>query len=58
MATVPKGKRTHDAKIAALMAAQQVAHLLTFNGAHFASFPHVRVLDPVKVAAGEVMSLE
>src|SRR6266487_3057603 len=34
-----KGKRAHDAKLAALMEAQQVKHLLTFNGAHFASFP-------------------
>ncbi|MFZ4764889.1 MAG: type II toxin-antitoxin system VapC family toxin [Roseimicrobium sp.] len=52
-----KGKRTHDAKIVALMEAQQVKHLLTFNGTHFASFPEVTVLDPIKVAAGEIILL-
>jgi predicted nucleic acid-binding protein len=50
-----KGKRTHDAKLAALMKAHDVKHLLTFNDAHFTSFPDVIVLDPVKVAAGEVI---
>jgi predicted nucleic acid-binding protein len=48
-----QGKHTHDAKLVPLMEAQQVKNLLTFNGAHFASFPNVVVLEPVKVAAGE-----
>jgi predicted nucleic acid-binding protein len=50
-----KGKRTHDAKLAALMEANRVKHLLTFNAVHFASFPNVIVLDPAKVASGEVI---
>lgn len=47
-----KGKRTHDARHAAFMAAHQLEYLLTFNGSDFASFPHVKVLDPAAVAAG------
>jgi len=50
-----KGKRTHDARIAAVMAAHRVEYLLTFNGGDFASFPHVKVLDPEAVASGSVV---
>lgn len=47
-----KGKRSHDARIAAVMAAHGVLHLLTFNGADFAAFPQVKVLAPADVANG------
>ena len=47
-----KGKRTHDARLAAVMAAHRVDFLLTFNGGDFASFPHVRLLEPTSVADG------
>lgn len=50
-----KGKRTHDARHAAFMAAHRLEYLLTFNGSDFASFPHVKVLDPEGVAAGTLM---
>jgi predicted nucleic acid-binding protein len=50
-----KGKHTHDARLAAVMGAYGIRNLLTFNGDHFASFPDVIVLDPAKVASGEVM---
>lgn len=50
-----KGKRTHDARHAAFMAAHRLEYLLTFNGSDFASFPHVKVLDPGAVAAGTLV---
>ena len=49
------GKRTHDARLAAVMLSYNVAHILTFNGSDFRSFPHVTVLDPNDVASGAVM---
>lgn len=50
-----KGKRTHDARIAAVMAAHRVEYLLTLNGGDFSSFPHVRVIDPTAVASGSAV---
>jgi len=50
-----KGKRTHDARIAAVMAAHRVEYLLTFNGGDFSSFTHVKVLKPEVVASGAVL---
>lgn len=47
-----KGKRSHDARIAAVLAAYGVPYLLTFNGPDFAVFPHVKVLHPSDVASG------
>lgn len=47
-----KGKRTHDARHAAFMAAHRLEYLLTFNSSDSASFPHVKVLDPEAVAVG------
>jgi len=49
-----KGKRTHDARLAAVMEVHGVSNLLTFNGADFSSFPNVIVLDPSAVAAGQM----
>lgn len=51
-----QGKRTHDARHAAFMAAHGLEYLLTFNGGDFATFPHIRVLDPVAVAAGMLVT--
>lgn len=53
-----KGKRTHDARHAAFMAVHRLDYLLTFNGSDFSSFPHVKVLDPVKVVAGEASVIQ
>jgi len=47
-----KGKNTHDARIAAVMSAHGVEHLLTFNGDDFKRFPHVRVLAPEAMISG------
>lgn len=49
-----KGKRAHDARLAAIMGAHGVLHLLTFNGKDFASFPNVTVLAPADVVAGNI----
>ena len=46
-----KGKVAHDARIAAAMNTHRIKHLLTFNGADFARFLGLTVLDPHAVAA-------
>lgn len=51
-----KGKRVHDARHAAFMITHGLEYLITFNGGDFAGFPHIKVLDPVVVAAGEVVT--
>jgi hypothetical protein len=47
------GKRVHDARLVAVCHAHGVAHLLTFNVAHFARLagfgPGVVVVDPANV---------
>ena len=45
-----KGKRTHDARLAAVMLAHGVTHLLTFNTADFAAFSEIILLDPAALA--------
>ncbi len=40
------GVQVHDARLAALMQAHQITHLLTLNGADFARFPGITALDP------------
>lgn len=49
-----KGKRAHDARLAAAMSAHGVRHLLTFNGGDFAGFPGIVVLPPDDVIAGTI----
>ena len=46
-----KGKRTHDARLAAVMLAHRVTHLLTFNTADFAAFSEIILLDPAELTA-------
>lgn len=43
------GKQAHDARLAAAMQRHGLTHILTFNGADFARFSHVIVLDPHRV---------
>ncbi|MBO0697637.1 MAG: PIN domain-containing protein [Zavarzinella sp.] len=45
-----QGKQVHDARLAALMAAHGITHILTLNGPDFARFPAITVLDPATVA--------
>ena len=40
------GKQTHDTHLVAVMLANDIASVLTFNGPHFARFPGIKVLDP------------
>jgi predicted nucleic acid-binding protein len=42
-----QGKQVHDARIAALMAAHGITHILTLNGADFTRYPAITVLDPL-----------
>lgn len=46
-----QGKQVHDARLAALMHAQGIAHILTLNGGDFVRYPGITVLDPHVVAA-------
>lgn len=41
-----KGRRTHDARLVAVMLAPGVTHLLTFNTGDFASFTHISLVHP------------
>ena len=44
-----QGKQVHDAKLVALMQAHGIAHVLTLNGADFARYPGITVIDPATV---------
>ncbi len=46
-----KGKPAHDARVAAALSLHGLTHLVTFNRADFARFPHVVVIDPAATAA-------
>jgi predicted nucleic acid-binding protein len=41
-----KGRRTHDARLAAVMLAHGVTHFLTFNTGDFASFSNITLVHP------------
>ena len=45
------GKRVHDARLAAVMFAHGVTHLLTFNVEHFQNFPGLTVISPASISA-------
>jgi len=45
-----QGKQVHDTRLAALMLAHGITHILTLNGADFARFPTITVLDPATFA--------
>ena len=40
------GRQVHDTRLAALMLAHGVTRILTLNGADFARFPGITVIDP------------
>ena len=40
------GKQVHDARLAALMLAHGISHILTLNGADFARYPGIVIVDP------------
>jgi predicted nucleic acid-binding protein len=46
-----QGKQVHDARLAALMEANGITHILTLNGSDFSRYPGITVLDPASLAA-------
>jgi predicted nucleic acid-binding protein len=46
-----RGKQVHDARLAVMMLAHGVTHILTLNGADFTRYPGITVLAPASVAA-------
>jgi predicted nucleic acid-binding protein len=46
---VVKGVQVHDARIAALMQAQDITHLLTLNTKDFARYPFIVAMTPAEV---------
>lgn len=49
-----RGVQVHDARIAALMQANGITHILTYNGRDFARYPGITALSPADVVAGVV----
>jgi predicted nucleic acid-binding protein len=50
-----RGKRTHDARLAAVYLAHRAQALLTLNPTDFASFPALRLLDPAQADAWNLL---
>ena len=40
------GRQVHDTRLAALMLAHGITHILTLNGSDFTRFPGITVIDP------------
>jgi predicted nucleic acid-binding protein len=45
------GKRVHDARIVAVLKANGIDHLITFNAGDFSGFPALSVITPQSVLA-------
>ncbi len=45
-----RGRQVHDARLAAVMLANGVSHILTFNVADFARYPGIVAIDPRDLA--------
>ena len=46
-----QGKQVHDARLAALMQAHAITHILTLNGTDFTRYPGITPIDPSSLAA-------
>jgi predicted nucleic acid-binding protein len=46
-----QGKQVHDARLAALMLAHGITHILTLNGGDFTRYPGITPIDPASLAA-------
>jgi predicted nucleic acid-binding protein len=44
-----RGRQVHDARLAALMNAYQITHILTLNGSDFARYPGITPIDPASI---------
>ena len=51
-----KGKQVHDTRLVAAMLRHDISHLLTFNGADFARYSEITVVEPQR--AGELAQAE
>ena len=47
-----RGKRAHDARLAAVMLSQEVTHILTLNTADFDGLPGITAIHPSEVLLG------
>ncbi len=45
-----QGKQVHDARLAALMQAHAMTHILTLNGTDFTRYPGITPIDPSSLA--------
>jgi predicted nucleic acid-binding protein len=45
------GKRTHDARIAALMISSAISHILTLNPGDFSNIPDISVVHPQNIVS-------
>lgn len=50
-----KGKRTHDARLVAVMLASSISHLLTLNPNDFLGFSDITVVHPQEIIANDQM---
>jgi len=50
-----KGKRTHDARLVAVMLASSISHLLTLNPNDFLGFSDITVVHPQEIIASDQM---
>jgi hypothetical protein len=46
-----QGKEVHDARLAALMQAHAITHILNLNGTDFTRYPRITPIDPSRLAA-------
>ncbi len=44
-----KGKRTHDIRLLAVMKANKITHLLTFNPEDFLPIPNIKIVHPQEI---------
>jgi predicted nucleic acid-binding protein len=44
-----QGKQVHDARLAALMQAHGITHILTLNGSDFTRYPGITPIDPASL---------
>ncbi len=53
-----KGKRTHDARIVAVMLASNISHVLTLNPNDFSGMPGIEIVHPLKVVDSNMKATE
>jgi predicted nucleic acid-binding protein len=51
VAVIVQGRQVHDARLAAVMRAHGIAHILTFNTADFVRYPGITAVHPRDIVA-------